>query len=184
MRNAVRVELSRVTPDEARRFQEAAGGDLARAADGRWFISEATRREIDNRISRPLLKAGAFDSEPYLMVEPSPDAEQVASARTELFIKAGDRLLIKTADLERLSTEQLKLLRGSDVHGLINLALVFAVAIVFIFIFGFAQHMLLERSGQYMMHTIPAEAVRPFAQPFPGLPLREPGGQAGHPAHQ
>lgn len=154
VRNAVRVELGRVTPGEARRFQEAAGGDLARAADGRWFISEAARREIDNRISRPLLKAGAFGAEPYLLVEPSPDTRQVASARPELFIKAGDRLLIKTADLRRLSADQLKLLRGSDVHGLIQLALVFAVAIVFIFIFGFAQHMLLERSGQYMMHTI------------------------------
>ena len=154
VRHALVLDLARAPRPAVQKFLAAAGDQVLATRDGARFIPEARWRELDHRVTRPLRRAGALGERPYLMVADHGQARDVAAAHPELFRRAKGYLFISTDDLPRLGPRQLKQLRRPDVAGLIRLALVFVAVSLFIFLCGFAQHMLLERAGQKMMLTI------------------------------
>lgn len=154
VRQAQEVDLSKIDAAHAASFKDQAGSGLLRTKDARLFAPQALMRELDNRVTRPISQAGGLSAKPYLMIRATPEASAVAKANAGLFVHADGWLLIPSDDLAKLSSHEIKQLRQQDVSGLLRLAAVFAGIIVFIFGFGFCQHMLLEKAGQNMMFTI------------------------------
>jgi ATP-binding cassette subfamily B protein len=153
VRQAQEVDLALAGPELGARLSTGAGA-TALAEPGRLYLPEAVWRALDPRLTAGLRARGAVAEAPWHLAGQGAAVEEVAAARPELFRRVQGRLLIRAADLNALSPEQLAALRGADAWGLAGLALVFLIAAGAAFALGFVQQMLLERSGQEMMLAI------------------------------
>ena len=83
-----------------------------------------------------------------------PEIQEIIQDHTTLFTKDGDTARIPLADLDRLSREEISLLRAEDLKGVARIAMLFIAIIVFQFILNFFQILVLEQAGQGIMHDL------------------------------
>ncbi len=91
----------------------------------------------------------------FLVVDPhDPQVQAVVSAHPDLFLEKNGRTRILFSDLSKLPEESLTRLRHQDLHGLGLLALAFLGIITLNFGANFGQRMIMELSGQRIMHDL------------------------------
>jgi ATP-binding cassette subfamily B multidrug efflux pump len=71
-----------------------------------------------------------------------------------LFTLEGQRARISLAHLKDLATADLSILRGNDLKGVGRISLVFLLIILFDFIFNFLQRLVMEYTGNMIMHDL------------------------------
>ena len=84
----------------------------------------------------------------------NPQVQEVVSAHPDLFLEKNDRARIPFSDLSKLPEESLTRLRHRDLHGLSLLTLAFLGVITLNFGANFGQRMIMELSGQRIMHDL------------------------------
>ena len=157
VRQALDIRLDRLPPELVRQLRTDAGDALLPLAGGGAVMEEADFRKLDPRLAARLRQAGGVGKTPFYM---APDAEislELARRHPDLFVKGGEMYFISTADYARLSPEERSDLRWPDVTGLFWLALVFVGAAGLSFGFGYAQRVILEKTGQEMMFALRQE---------------------------
>lgn len=154
VRQALEVEEDKAAPQLWRHFKAEAGDTLLVSGDGRMFVAEAALRDLDPRLVAKLRAAGVVKDQPWYLAPQEESSEELAGKHPGLFLRAQGRLLVKSADLEKLKGADLRELRTPDAWGLVMLALAFLVISAFSGAFGFAQYVLLEKAGQEMTFSI------------------------------
>lgn len=155
VRQAVMVDMARVPGSELAGLRRALAGTGYHADGERLLVPDAAwRKLVEPDLAYRLRQGGAVEPDAYHLVARDPRAEAVARRSPRLFIRAGDRLAIKSADLARLPSGELMALRRPDAWGVARLAVVFVAAAVMAWLLGYVQHVLLERAGQEMMYSI------------------------------
>ena len=91
----------------------------------------------------------------YLNIDaPDPKTRKIINRYPDIFQIKGSKATIELNNLSKLSKEDLTELRKKDFTGLSILAGVFLCIIVFSFVFNFLQVMLMEYTGQMIMHDL------------------------------
>lgn len=123
-------------------------------------------------IDRYILPVAATDSGPsdtaqpssrtrFLKVDPNEaPTRALISRHRALFERRGDDITIPVDRLPELSPREIVILRQSDVDGLEKTAMVFVVIILLHFVLNFIQMMLMETSGQMIMHDLRTRLFR------------------------
>ena len=83
-----------------------------------------------------------------------PVVAAVVDRQKHLFQIRGERAAIRLEDLNRLDRTTLSRLRHADLSGLLRIAGLFLGVVVAIFIFTFAQNMVMELAGHRIMHDL------------------------------
>lgn len=116
-----------------------------------------TKEIIDRHIvPQGRITSGADPSgEQWLSVDLNdPVVASVVDRHKDLFQIRGDRAAILLENLHRLDRATLSRLRHADLSGLWRIVIVFMVVVVAIFIFTFAQNMIMELAGHRIMHDL------------------------------
>ncbi|WP_372677276.1 ABC transporter ATP-binding protein [Desulfosarcina sp.] len=92
----------------------------------------------------------------------------IVDREKKLFQIRGDRAVIRLTDLDRLDRTSLSRLRHADLSGLLQIAGLFMGVVVAIFIFTFAQNMIMELAGHRIMHDLRVNLYRHIQD----MPLR------------
>ncbi len=91
----------------------------------------------------------------FLFVDPSDrDVQQVVRRYPHLFKASGQRMRIALEDLDRLTAEDLIVLRKGDLSGLSLVVVLFSIAVLADFLFVFMQRMIMEYTGHKVMHDL------------------------------
>lgn len=94
-----------------------------------------------------------FESARYLTVDiAGKDVADVVQRYPELFVVSGSSVVIAYNQLDKLAPQDLHALRKQDISGISLLAAVFLGIIVLDFIFNFSQQVIMEFTGQKIMH--------------------------------
>ncbi|MFH1034763.1 MAG: ABC transporter ATP-binding protein [Pseudomonadota bacterium] len=148
------VRTARLSPELAGRLAAQVGDRAWPHGPGGLLVPSQVWRGLDPKLTAALKQAGALAPQTWYLAPEGAGAREVAAARPELFISAAGHILIRQDHLALLESQQLMTLRGPDARGLLGLALIFTLAAATAFGLGFAQQMLLERTGQEMMFSI------------------------------
>jgi ATP-binding cassette subfamily B protein len=91
----------------------------------------------------------------YLNVDTSsPAVIEIVKKYPALFVIKNQSVRIDFSDLSRLSTEEIKTLRQQDLKGIFHIALVFLFIVLANFGFHFLQMLIMELTGQQIMHDL------------------------------
>ena len=83
-----------------------------------------------------------------------PVVAEVVDREKNLFRIREDQAAIRLTDLERLDPASLSRLRHADLSGLLRIVALFLGVVVAIFIFTFAQNLIMEMAGHRIMHDL------------------------------
>ena len=89
-----------------------------------------------------------------------PVVAEVVGRQKNLFRIRGDRAEIQLTDIDRLDRNSLRRLRHTDLSGLLRIAGLFMMVVVAIFIFTFAQNLIMEIAGHRIMHDLRIDLYR------------------------
>ncbi|KIX14818.1 ABC transporter ATP-binding protein [Dethiosulfatarculus sandiegensis] len=155
VRQALLVDLAKAGAAQVKALKQGLDRKIISTNDpGKVFVPEKAFKDLDPRVLARLRADGAIAKEPWHIVSSGPGVSEVMEARPGLFKEYGDRVLIKSSDLKKLSPDNLYKLRNSDITGLIWLAVIFLGACVLAAGLGFFQQVILERAGQEMMFEL------------------------------
>jgi len=146
-----RVELNGGVPEP-----ESVAGLVERGTDGRFgLISGGSLDSLDPRTVHRMREAGTLSRERYYRVP----AERAAALGTadrngRVFTLEGGGLAAPLDVLNRLDPSELSRIRRADLRGVAGIGMLILVILALAFAFGYAQHVLLERAGQLIMHGI------------------------------
>jgi ATP-binding cassette subfamily B multidrug efflux pump len=82
------------------------------------------------------------------------DVHAVVGHHPDLFVVKGSHALITLADLDRLDKREIAVIRQNDIKGLGYISALFLAIIVLDFIFNFFQKLIMEYTGQMIMHNL------------------------------
>jgi ATP-binding cassette subfamily B protein len=82
------------------------------------------------------------------------DVLAVVGNHPDLFEVKGSQALITLADLDHLDKREIAVIRQNDIRGLGYISLLFLAIIVLDFIFNFFQKLIMEYTGQMIMHNL------------------------------
>ncbi len=125
---------------------------------GRFAVAYAEIKKLDPELLTTLRNLGLLKSKPYARISEADFLEleeKIGQAET-IRLEAGGILLPESV-FEGLNPEDIKTLRSSDLRGLSLVAAVFATLVVASFGLGYAEHYLLESTGQRIMFDIRSE---------------------------
>jgi len=121
----------------------------------RYALAYAEKKDLDPEMLNRLRNLGLLKDERYVRVSEADFSELEEkigeSGRVHL---AGGGILLAERLMEELDTGERKRLRSGDLHGLSLVAAVFATLVVASFGLGYAEHFLLESTGQRIMFDI------------------------------
>ncbi|MGW8186656.1 MAG: ABC transporter ATP-binding protein [Desulfobacterales bacterium] len=82
------------------------------------------------------------------------DVRAVVGKHPDLFELKGSQANITLADLDRLDKREIAVIRQNDIRGLGSISALFLAIIVLDFIFNFFQKLIMQYSGQMIMHNL------------------------------
>jgi len=146
-----RIELD---PD---RPGPVSGSDLVEPGEtGRFgLISGGSLDSLAPRTVHRLRESGALSRERYYRVP----AERAAALGDEnrsarVFALEGGGLAVPLEVLNRLDSSELERIRRSDLRGVAGIGVLILAILALAFGFGYVQHVLLEKAGQFIMHDL------------------------------
>jgi ATP-binding cassette, subfamily B, multidrug efflux pump len=141
---------------EERRFWNQYGEKLIPEKEkGKFLLLPETLQSMDRKEIALFQKHGLLtETRYYLFVPQTPKEENLLRKYPSLFENSGSRWLISFDHMKALSRAELLVLRGRDVKGVFNIALLVVFILVINFGMNFSQVYAMEVAGQRMMHNL------------------------------
>jgi ABC-type multidrug transport system fused ATPase/permease subunit len=117
------------------------------------LVSGGSLEALDPRTVHRMREAGTLSQERYYRV-PAEHTAALGSTTERVFTLQGGGLAVPVDLLNRLDASELARIRKADLRGVAEIGLLILLILALAFAFGFVQHVLLERTGQYIMHGI------------------------------
>jgi ATP-binding cassette, subfamily B, multidrug efflux pump len=138
------------------RFLDRYGKDLiAMNEKGRFLLPPGVLRAVDPREANRLEKAGILTGRKYyLFPVRSPEEREVIKRYPSLFERSGDSVFISFDRLKELRREDLLVVRGGDIKGVLMIAGIVVLILILNFSLNFVQVYAMELAGQRMMHDL------------------------------
>jgi ATP-binding cassette subfamily B multidrug efflux pump len=106
-------------------------------------------------IDRFQTPAGSASGKQYLSIRlDNPAVRQVVRANKQHFTIQGDRAIIALEALDELGEDDLRILRSSDLSGLVKVTALFLMVISLDFGFNFIQQLTMQYAGHTIMHDL------------------------------
>lgn len=126
-------------------------------ADGGYFVTQRDLASVDPSLLRRWERDGTLSAERYYYINAAAcdsSMRAVIERYPTVFGTAGDLVIADYAALKSLSGSELQRLRGSDMRGVLRLALLFLGFIIIGAVATFMQVFLIELTGQRFMHSL------------------------------
>jgi len=133
--------------------------------DGRYLIEVLA---VPPEIRREWEADGTLGEERFLLVRSGDSGIEIAARYPETFTEIPVGLFASEAALSRLPARDIERLRGGAIAGILQLASLFAIALLARFLFGVVQVYMLQYTGQRVMYDMRREIFRHVLR----LPLR------------
>ena len=142
--------------DDERRFLSRHGSALIPTGEtGRFLVPPETFRSIDSKEVAFLQKSGILTENRYNLFTPrNPKEEEILKKYPAAFEKVGDTWVISSDRMKALNREDLLVLRGADVEGILQIALFVLLIFAANFALNFFQVYAMELAGQRVMHDL------------------------------
>ncbi|MFZ1200297.1 MAG: ABC transporter ATP-binding protein [Desulfobacterales bacterium] len=121
---------------------------VTKVAIDRYIVPRAATAPADGAAKSPA-GTGTIDAD---LVQPGVHA--VVANHPGLFVVEGSRAQLKRADLNQLDKREIAVIRQDDLRGLGVVTVLFLAIIVLDFIFNFLQKVIMEYTGQMIMHGL------------------------------
>ncbi len=141
---------------EEERLSNRLGKDLIpKQEKGKFLLSPDALRSMDRREVALLQKAGLLsENRYYLFIPQRPEEEEIIKKYPSFFEKSGSYWFISFERMKELKKEDLLILRGKDVTGVLHIALLVVLVLLVNFGLNFIQVYAMEVAGQKMMHDL------------------------------
>ena len=123
----------------------------------RRYLSKDELSAIDPQHLRMLQQAKIIGERRFYGCLWEPSLNSVVQSHPQGFERVGDRLYVDYEDLDTLSEEEIRILRHTNLEGVVHVTLFFVGAIVFSFFLFFGSIYLLEWISQHIMQDIRIE---------------------------
>jgi ATP-binding cassette subfamily B multidrug efflux pump len=132
------------------------GNDLLpRQETGKFFLHPSVLRSMDRKEAAFFQKSGLLtENRYYLFVPQGPKEEEILRKYPHVFEKSGPYWAIPFSRMKELKKEDLLILRGRDVMGVLRIALAVVLILILHFGLNFYQVYLIEVAGQKVMHDL------------------------------
>ncbi len=128
---------------------------IAKKQKGKFLLPPETLQSMDRKEMALFQKYGLLtETRYYLFVPETPEEESLLRKYPSLFENSGSRWFISFDHMKALSREDLLVLRGRDVKGVFNIALLVVFILLINFGMNFSQVYAMELAGQRMMHDL------------------------------
>src|SRR4030042_6218844 len=122
---------------------------------GRFLLPPEALRSMDGKEIASLQRKGLLSENRYYVFVPlSEKEEQIIRKYPSLFEKSGPYGVIPLDKMKELPKEDLFILRGRDIKGVLRIAFLVVLILVANFVLNFFQVYIMERVGQRVMHDI------------------------------
>lgn len=122
---------------------------------GRFLIPPDVFQSMDKKEVVLYQKSGLLlENRYYLFVPKKPEQEELLRKYSSFFERSGSQWFISFDHMKELKKEDLFILRGKDVEGILHIALLVVIILIAHFGFNFFQVYAMEAAGQKMMHSL------------------------------
>ncbi len=143
------------SPEERRFWDQYGQKFIPEKEKGKYLLPPEALRSMDRKEASLFQKYGLLTENRYYLFTPQrPEQEELLRKRASLFENSGSHWFISFDRMRELNREELLALRGSDVEGVLHIALLVALILVVNFGMNFAQVYAMELAGQKMMHDL------------------------------
>jgi ABC-type multidrug transport system fused ATPase/permease subunit len=143
------------SPEEKRLLDRFGERLLPRDEKGKFFITPDMLKSIDQKEITLLQKSSLLsENRYYLFIPKKPEEEILLKRYASSFERSGSYWFISFDSMKELTKEDLLVLRGRDVKGVLHIALFVIFIMVASFGLNFLQVYALEVAGQKMMHDL------------------------------
>jgi ATP-binding cassette subfamily B multidrug efflux pump len=143
------------SPEERRFWNQYGEKIIPEKEKGKFLLLPETLQSMDRKEIALFQKCGLLtETRYYLFVPQTPEEENLLRKYPSLFENSGSRWLISFDHMKALSRGDLLVLRGRDVKGVFNIALLVVFILVINFGMNFSQVYAMEVAGQRMMHDL------------------------------
>jgi len=143
------------SPEEHRFWNQYGERIIPEKEKGKFLLLPETLQSMDGKEMALFQKYGLLtETRYYLFVPQTPEEESLPKKYPSLFEKSGSRWFISFDQMKALSREDLRILRGRDVKGVFQIALLVVFILVINFGMNFSQVYTMELAGQRMMHDL------------------------------
>jgi ATP-binding cassette subfamily B multidrug efflux pump len=141
---------------EENRFWNRYRKDLIpKKESGRFLLAPEVLRSMDRKEMTLFQKSGLLlENRFYLFTPRGPKDEEILKKYPSLFEQSGFHWFISFDQMKELKKEDLFVLRGRDVEGVLHIALLVVAILIVYFGLNFFQVYLMEVAGQKMMHDL------------------------------
>ncbi len=150
------IDFSELSASESAELLESRPGTFRPTVDpGRFALAYVEKKKLDPEMLKRLRSLGLLKDERYVRVSEADfmELEKEVGQSGRVYLEDGGILLAESL-MEGLDTAERKRLRSGDLRGLSLVAAVFATLVVASFGLGYAEHYLLESTGQRIMFDI------------------------------
>jgi ATP-binding cassette subfamily B multidrug efflux pump len=141
--------------DEKRLVSQYGKSFIPTREAGRFLVPPEVFRSIDRKEVILFQKSGLLtENRYYLFVPRNPREEEIVKNYPSAFEKVGDSWSISFDRMKELSKEDLLVLRGADVEGVLKIALFVLLIFIANFALNFFQVYAMELAGQRVMHDL------------------------------
>jgi ATP-binding cassette subfamily B multidrug efflux pump len=143
------------SPEERHLWNQYGEKFIAKKQKGKFLLPPETLQSMDRKEMALFQKYGLLtETRYYLFVPETPEEESLLRKYPPLFENSGSRWFISFDHMKALSREDLLVLRGRDVKGVFNIALLVVFILLINFGMNFSQVYAMELAGQRMMHDL------------------------------
>jgi ATP-binding cassette subfamily B multidrug efflux pump len=141
---------------EERRFWSQYGQKLVPEKEkGKFLLPSEVLQSMDRKEITLFQKFGLLtDNRYYLFVPQKPSEEEILRKYPSFFERSGSYWFISFDRMKDLRREDLLILRGKEVEGVLDIALLVVLILVINFGLNFSQVYAMELAGQKMMHDL------------------------------
>ena len=90
----------------------------------------------------------------YAIFPKTKENNQLAEKYLDIFQSFGQYFLINQSELEKILTEDTRILRKDDFHGLLKLSIIFIIILIFRFVFSYIQIYLTQYAAMHSMYDL------------------------------
>ena len=121
---------------------------------GRFLLPQDALQSMDRKEMNLFEKNGLLTENRYYLLTPTPEEEPIIKKYPSFFEKSGSYYFISTDRMKNLKREDLLILRGRDIKGVLHIGLLVIFILAINFGLNFSQVYAMESAGQRMMHSL------------------------------
>ncbi len=143
------------SPEEGRLLSRVGKNLIPMKEKGRYLLPPAGLKSLDGKEVALFQKSGLLsENRFYLFIPERPEEKALLKEYPSLFEQSGSYWFISFEQMKEIKKRDLLILRGRDVSGVFDIALLVLVILVFHFGLNFFQVYAMEVAGQRMMHDL------------------------------